>query len=180
MKSKKTPRPDGIPSNVLKLVCKYKQNLLFSAFNICLQRVFPSGWNTARLVLMSKGRGDSEAASAYCPLRILDTAGKLLEKLIKPELTDTICAGETAHKHKSKRSTIDPFEETTVKLTEAHSRHYRRVVLLVTLDVKNASYSVKGCHMLEVLANYFLIPGNLLRTLIDYLKNRALLYETRK
>lgn len=35
-----------------------------------------------------------EASSMYHPLNTLDTVEKLLEKLIKPRLTGTICAAE--------------------------------------------------------------------------------------
>lgn len=66
-----------------------------------------------------------------------------LKKLIKPRLTDAIlAAGEyspTQYGFRAGRSIIDAIEDVVhaVKLAEAHSRHCRAVVLLVSVDVKS-------------------------------------------
>lgn len=64
-----------------------------------------------------------------------------------------------------------------VRLAGAQSRNYRRVALLVTLDVTNAFISARWCHMLEALENCFYISSYLCRILRDYLKDHLLLYE---
>ncbi|KAH8342698.1 hypothetical protein KR059_003696, partial [Drosophila kikkawai] len=46
-----------------------------------------------RLVLISKGKGDPLTPSAYRPLCMLNTTGKLLEKLVKPRLAAAIERG---------------------------------------------------------------------------------------
>lgn len=81
MKDKKVPEPD---SSLLKLVCKYKPDLSLSTLNA----LFDSGYfslalKVAKLVLISNSKDD--ALSAYGPLNLLDTAGDLFEKLIKPK-----------------------------------------------------------------------------------------------
>lgn len=72
-------------------------------------------------------------------LYMLDKTGKLLEKLIKSRLTDTICAaGDFSPKQNgfgTGQSTIDAIEELvqTVRLATVHSRHCRRVVFPLML-----------------------------------------------
>lgn len=61
--------------------------MLLSLFNKCLLAVlFPSSWQTASLVQISKSKGDPESLSAYGLLCRLDTAEKLMERSLKPRL----------------------------------------------------------------------------------------------
>lgn len=61
---------------------------------------------------------------------------------------------------------------------ESHNQHSRRVVLLVTLDVRNAFNSARWCDMLHALEHKFHIPQYLLKILDSYLRNRTLVYDT--
>src|SRR5204862_7589276 len=85
MRNNRAPGPDGIPAEALKVAMGSHPHLLLRMFNACLVAgVFPSRWKTARLALISKGKGDPESPSAYRPLCMLDTAGKLFERLLTP------------------------------------------------------------------------------------------------
>ena len=56
-------------------------------YNGCLkQGNFFKKWKVQRLVLIGKEKGDANSASAYRPLCMLDIAGKVLEKIIRPRL----------------------------------------------------------------------------------------------
>lgn len=44
----------------------------------------------SKLILLDEGKGDIDYLSSYIPLSILDTAGKILEAMIRPLLTDAI------------------------------------------------------------------------------------------
>ena len=185
MKNKKAPGPDGIPAEVYKLVFQHRPDLLLGAFNACLKEgIFPARWKVARLALIPKGKGDPELPSSYRPLCMLDTAGKVLEKLIRSRLAEAIrAAGDLSPRQfgfRAGRSTIDAVMQVVdaVRRAEAHSRRTRRVVLLVTLDVRNAFNSVRWKDILGTLDNTFNVPNYLLRILRDYLRNRSLLYET--
>lgn len=93
MRNKKAPGPDGLPAEVLKAVAQSHPKLLLDMYNMCLSAgVFPATWKRARLVLISKGKGPADAASSYRPLCMLDTAGKLLEKLLRPRLHEAVRA----------------------------------------------------------------------------------------
>lgn len=186
LKSRKAPGPDGIPSEVLKVVSQVNPELLLNMYNTCLSSgVFSERWKVARLVLVSKGKGDPELPSSYRPLCMLDTAGKVLEKLLRPRLLSAIkAAGDLSpHQHgfRKGRSTIDAITEVVeaVRSAEAYSRHSRRVVLLVTLDVKNAFNSAKWSNIMHSLQDDFQVPGYLMRIIDDYLRNRSLLYQTK-
>lgn len=187
MKDRKAPGPDGIPNEVLKLVFQLCPHVLLTVFNACLKvGVFPTRWKVARLVLISKGKGDPDNPSAYRPLCMLDTAGKLLERLIRSRLNAAVKdAGGLAPKQYGFRaglSTADAVLEVVeaVKRAEGHNHFSRRVVLLVTLDVKNAFNSARWVDILEALKHSFHLPVYLLRMIGDYLKDRALIFNTRE
>ena len=187
LKSNKAPGPDGIPSEALKKVFHIDPRILLNMYNACLtEGVFPSPWKTARLVLISKGKGDPDVPSSYRPLCMLDTAGKLFEKLIRARLNSAVeAAGDLSPRQygfRKGRSTIDAIGEVqqAVSRAESHNHYSRRVVLLVTLDVKNAFNSARWVDMLEALRNTFRIPAYLLRLIENYLRQRLLIYETRE
>ena len=75
---------------------------------------------------------------------MLDTAGKLLEKLLKPRLQAAIEAAENLsnrqYSFRKGRSTIDAISDVVQAAQTANQGNHssRKIVLLVTLDVKNA------------------------------------------
>ena len=87
LKSGKSPGPDGIPAEALKAAVQTCPQLLLDMYKGCLkQGHFYKQWKVQRLVLIGKGKGDLNSAGAYRPLCMLDTVGKLLEKIIRPRL----------------------------------------------------------------------------------------------
>ena len=52
-------------------------------YNRCLQEgYFPAKWKLQRLVLLSKGKKLLDEPSAYRPLCMLDSAGKILKRIM--------------------------------------------------------------------------------------------------
>ena len=93
LKCGKAPGPDGIPTEALKATLRACPQLLLDTYSGCLkQGHFCKQWKVQRLVLISKGKGELNTASAYRPLCMLDTAGKVLEKIIRPRLQSAIQA----------------------------------------------------------------------------------------
>lgn len=79
----KAPGPDGIPNEVLRMAVKMHPTYFAALFNCCIRYAyFPAEWKTARLVLIHKPGRPTDDPSAYRPLCMLDTTGKLFEKLI--------------------------------------------------------------------------------------------------
>ena len=88
LKNKRAPRPDAIPTEVIALS---RPEMLLGIYNSCLKEgIFPDVWKEQKLVLISKSKGDPGSLSSYRPLCLLDSAGKLFERLIKPKLDSAI------------------------------------------------------------------------------------------
>ena len=120
-------------------------------YNVCLkQGHFYKQWEVQRLVLISKRKSDLNAVSAYRPLCMLDTAGKVLEKIIRPRLQSAIqAAGGISDRQYGFRpglSTIDAVR-TVVNIAEQaqQGNHYScRICVAATLDVRKAFNSCDG------------------------------------
>lgn len=185
MKNGKAPGPDGIPVEAIKKAVHTEPQQLLRVYNACLKNgVFPKQWKVARLFLLSKGKADPNCPSSFRPLCMLDMGGKLLERLLKPLLNQAIDrAGglsEKQHGFRKGHSTVNAIMEVieVFKSAQRPSHPARPLVLLVTLDVRNAFNTVRWSTMLEALEHQFAIPGYLLNILKDYLRDRRLVYET--
>lgn len=185
LKNNKAPGPDGIPVEVMKEVASTRPQFLLKMYNCCLKEgLFPETWKTQRLVLIRKGEGDPLSPSTYRPLCMLNTAGKLLERLLKSRLAEAIQTGgglsERQHGFRPGRSTIGAIKDVVdvVEMTRNQNHFTRPLVLLATLDVKNAFNSLRWSDILKTLEENFRIPEYLLRIIRDYLRNRELLYST--
>lgn len=185
LKNRKAPGPDGIPAEVLKEIAGTHPELLLNMYNSCLREgIFPERWKVQKLVLISKGKGDPLAPSSYRPLCMLDTAGKLLERLIKPRLEEAIrTRGELSirqHGFRPGKSTIGAIKDVVdvVLAAQEKNHHSRPVVLLATLDVKNAFNSLRWKDVLQALKGNFQVPGYLLKMMRSYLNSRTLIYNT--
>lgn len=79
----KAPGPDGIPNEVLKSAVNLFPEVFAGMYNSCLREAYyPPEWKTAKLVLLRKQGKALDNPSAYRPLCMLDSVGKLFEKLI--------------------------------------------------------------------------------------------------
>ena len=104
MPNGKAPGADGMPAEILKMVEKCRPDMLLDMYNSCLiEGTFPKIWKIQRLVLVPKAKHTQDFASKYRPLCMLNTAGKLLERLLKIRLTTAINAadGLSNHQHGS-------------------------------------------------------------------------------
>lgn len=91
LKSGKTPGQHGILTEVMKKIAHKRSELLIDTYNACLmQRRFSEIWKTERLALIGKEKGGPDTPCAYRPRCMSDSAGKLLERLIKPKLEKAI------------------------------------------------------------------------------------------
>jgi len=112
----KAPGPDGIPNKVLKIAIKANTKEYVVKYNACLtEGVFPSHWKTQRLVFIPKGEKPAEEPSSYRPLSMLDTVGKILEKIIhsrlKGALVETNSLSEMQYGFRKWLSTDDTVGE---------------------------------------------------------------------
>lgn len=185
LKANKAPGPDGVPTEVLKLLAIERPNILLSMYNSCLSEgYFPERWKKQKLTLISKGKGDPAQPSAYRPLCMLDTAGKLLERLIKIRLSAAVDrAGGLSDKQygfRNKRSTINAIEDVIASVQSAQRRRHstKHIVLLATFDIRNAFNSLRWVDVMKALRTRFNVPNYLVKMLQSYLSDRELIYDT--
>jgi len=140
----KAPGPDGIPNEVLKVAVDLFPQSFAGMFNSCLRDAYyPPEWKTANLVLLRMQGKALDNPSAYRPLCMLDSVGKLFEKL----LTGRLCGHLSKHGQAGNqfgfrpgRSTLDAMSRVRSAFQNANGRGqaYNLFVGMLTLDVKNA------------------------------------------
>jgi hypothetical protein len=75
--------PNGIPNRALKHLSQRAISLLGQIFNrIVLTHHFPSLWKHARVISILRPGKDSALPSSYRPISLLETIGKLFEKIL--------------------------------------------------------------------------------------------------
>lgn len=185
LKNNKAPGPDGVPTEVLKDIADARPDILVNMYNHCLiEGTFPTPWKEQQLVLISKGKGDPAAPSSYRPLCMLNTAGKLFERLLKPRIEDAIRLkgglSKRQHGFRPGKSTIGAIKDVVDVFSAAQQRnsYSKPVVLLATLDVKNAFNSLRWTDVLNALERNFQVPIYLMKIIRSYLRNRVLMYNT--
>ncbi|KAI0998166.1 hypothetical protein K3495_g10025 [Podosphaera aphanis] len=80
----KTPGPDGIPNQLLKHCRKSLSQVLADIFNACISQGYhPSKFKESITVVLRKPQKPRyDTPKAYRPIALLNTTGKLLEKLV--------------------------------------------------------------------------------------------------
>jgi hypothetical protein len=79
----KAPDPNGIPNRALKHLPQRAVTLLVLIFNaILVTHHFPTAWKHARVISILKPGKNPALPSSYRPISLLDTIGKLFEKIL--------------------------------------------------------------------------------------------------
>lgn len=181
----KAPGPDGIPDLVIKQVAMLCPQALREVYNACFREgVFPTEWKTANLVLLRKGNKPLELASSYRPICLLNTAGKLLERLIKRRLEAHLTLNgdlnERQFGFRKGRSTTDAIIKVmdTVNKAATGPLRKRQLCALVAIDVANAFNSARWNNIEEALVKRR-VPDYLVNIIRSYLSQRELKFGER-
>ncbi|CAB0043595.1 unnamed protein product [Trichogramma brassicae] len=187
IKERSAPGPDGIPNSALKIAVAARPDIFLRVYTTCLETgAFPSSWKRQRLVLLPKPGKPPDEPSSYRPLCMLDTAGKILERIICDRLEAfTERPGglsERQYGFRKGRSTIDAIDDviSTAREAIAGKRWYRgnkKYCAVVTLDVTNAFNSARWDNILAALRR-LLVPDYLLRIIASYFSARVLDFTT--
>lgn len=178
----KAPGPDGVPDMVVKEVSRFKSEILRSLFSKCLEQgVFPESWKVANLVLLRKGDKPLDNPSSYRPICLLNTVGKLFERIIKqrlekhPEETDGL--SDKQYGFRKGRSTVDAIRKMMeiVDKSSTGPLYKRQLCAVIALDVKNA-FNIAKWDRIEEALHAKKIPSYLIRIVQSYLSCRQLLY----
>jgi hypothetical protein len=83
LKVDKAPGPNGKPNKVLRHPPKHSITFLTKVFNAVLRwQYFPSAWKDARVVSILKPGKDPTLPSSYRLINLLDSVGKIFEKIL--------------------------------------------------------------------------------------------------
>lgn len=184
----KAPGLDGIPNRALKIAIKQTPKSFIKVFEKCLTGgVFPKIWKKQRLVLLQKPNKTVGDPSAYRPLCMIDTIGKILERLICERLEthlEEVEDGLSSNQYgfRKKRSTTDAIKTLTGIAEKAIEgtrwmHGTKKYCAIITFDVKNAFNSAYWPHIIHALVNLE-TPVYLLRIIRSYLSDRLLFYDT--
>ncbi|MBW0461209.1 hypothetical protein O181_000924 [Austropuccinia psidii MF-1] len=82
--NRKAPGPDGIPNELIKLSKPLFIPIPTSLYNLCFtQGQYPVEWKETQTAIIRKAAKDDHAnPTAYRPIELLNTLGKLFEKII--------------------------------------------------------------------------------------------------
>ena len=125
-----------------------------------MEGIFPSRWKKQKLVLLPKGNKPPDDPSSSRLICLLDTAGKVLERIIVNRLEEfyegTRGLSQNQYGFRKARSTVDAIGVVVDTARKAIAgrrwkRGAKRYCAIVTLDVKNAFNSANWDHILGAL-----------------------------
>lgn len=182
--SGKASGPDGIPNEALKLVANLNPTLLLEVMNNCLnERRFPKLWKTAKLILLHKGNDKpKDLPNSYRPISLLNTAGKLMERLIlqrlNSHLVGTYSLAENQHGFRIGRSVEDAIRFVIKAAEAAAIGHWqdRDLCAMVCVDVRNAFNSAPW-PKIDAALRKKAVPQYLIEITRSYLSDRSLIVD---
>ena len=184
LQPRKAPGPDNIPNEILKVVLEVWPVLLLEMYNNCLQNgIFHKKWKRQKLVLLRKGNKPLSEPSSYRPICLLDTMGKLLERMLFQRLEAHIknSGGLSPRQYgfQKRLSTVDAIANVTEKAAKIKNgtRDNKGFCALVTLDVSNAFNTARWDIIMNVLTSRQ-TPEYLMQMINSYLSDRILIYDT--
>jgi hypothetical protein len=184
LKPDKAPGPDGIPNAAVTVAVKDHPKVFLGTMQRCLREgQFPDCWKTQKLVLIPKPGKAADDPSSYRPICLLDTLGKLFEKIILKRLIK-FAEGDNGLSEKQfgfrkGKSTLEAILTVTkrAKIAQGKKKGGNRFCGIITLDVKNAFNSASWRAIAGALYRLG-IPERLFTVLGNYFTNRVLIYET--
>ena len=144
LKPRKSPGPDGIPSELLKHGGQEMRRFIHNLINdIWLTHDVPSTWKDAVLVTIFKNKGDRAICSNSRGIALLGTAGKVLARILLRRLIASVSESlmpETQCGFRSGRSTVDMIFAARQLMEKSREQH--RDVYIAFVDLSKAFDSV--------------------------------------
>lgn len=179
MRMGRSPGPDHITTEVVKILSDLIPKILLSVFNRLLeQQVFPSQWKQAVVVLLWKGK-QMDHASAFRPICLLSVLGKLYERLIKERLEEELNRKNGLSSMQfgfvKNKSTVHAIREIVSRVRFSR----KKWVGMVCLDIKNAFNSAPWDKLINVMIERD-IQKYLVNIIDSYLGDRCIIVNARK
>jgi len=148
MENKKAPGEDGIPNAVWKCLGAILPRYLTAIYNGCLREgVCPKRWKKARIIpIVKPGKEGSDDISKFRPISLLDSGGKVLEKLLINRINHHVYSrghmNENQFGFRPQKSTVDAA--MAIKPFVQESLDAGEVTALISLDVQGAFDALAG------------------------------------
>jgi len=167
--------PNGIPNRALKQLPKRAVSLLAHIFNAVLRtHHFPQTWKHAQVISILKPGKDPALPSSYQPIRLLDTIGKLFEKILLARILHVV---NERGLMRDQQFGFRPRHSTSLQLARLNERITRnfgkkRLTGAVFLDVAKAFDTVwiDGLLYKLTLLNF---PSYIVHTISSCLRDRT-------
>ncbi|KAJ4448236.1 hypothetical protein ANN_10250 [Periplaneta americana] len=176
MDPNKSPGDDGITSKVLLQVAKILPRYVTAIYNNCLrQAYFPEQWKKARLLpIIKPGKDASIEVTKFRPISLLNTSGKVLEKLLIDRIMHHIQTKNLMNGNQfgftPQRSTVDAA--VALKDCVEESLRQNQYLVLVSLDIQGAFDSAWWPSIMQALRKFH-CPRNLYKLTDNYFSQRA-------
>jgi exonuclease III len=176
-KSRGSPGPDGLSFVVLKHLPNKPLQDILATFNDCLKfGYFPSKWKNAYGVMLPKPGKDPCSTTGYRPISLLNTVGKLFERILNRRLmghlTDASFFNEWQRAYLPKKEASEIVYRLTEEIKETSNKK-KWFTTAFSLDVEKAFDSVWHNGLRYKLRNIGL-PEGMCRILSSFLQNRTI------
>ena len=172
---KKTPGEDGLTSDILIRAFQVFPLVFTRIYNACLQRgCFPKRWKCSIIIPVIKpGKETCNDASKYRPISLLNTGGKLLERMLIDRILFHMHSNNLFNNNQygftPQRGTVEAAMVAKNFIEE--SLRLKQCTVIVSLDVKGAFDAAWWPSILKQLKE-FKCPANLYRLSVSYFSNR--------
>ena len=151
----KTPGPDNIPNDIIKILPTQCQNLIFLFFLHCYkQQEIPTSWKHSKTILLHK-KDDPTKLNNYRPIALANTIYKLFTSTLTTLLTSYGERNRILHfsqeGFRPQRNTSRQIQTIIGALEDA--RLTNKDIYLTYIDFKNAFGSIDHARLLAIMAD---------------------------
>ncbi|KAI5701029.1 hypothetical protein M8J75_005366 [Diaphorina citri] len=177
----KAPGPDKIPPLVVRETILTIPQTILDLMNTLLKRlIVPKEWKEARVALIPKTAKKPNEPVAYRPICLLNSFGKLYEKMILKRLLTEIDEKQLIDTNQygflpGKSTTQAINEVVKISMNEIKKKRWKRnLCILIALDIRNAFNSAPWIHIISSLEG---LSPYLIEIFKSYLEERDIVGE---
>lgn len=173
LKKNKSPGPDAIKAEILQAIAEEITPDLTRVYNECLRSgKFPNIWKQAEVVIVYKGEEkDPSQPKSYRPICLLNTLGKILERLICDRLTkhrtERNLMGGNQYGFRKGKSTEDAVNRALWEVEDSGCQY----VLSIFIDIAGAFDNLWWPALFQELQDME-CPPQVYKTLRSYCQDR--------
>jgi hypothetical protein len=174
LKPNKAPGPDNIQNIVLKQLPDEALKVLSHIINRSIQlNHYPPSWKVAKVINLPKPNKDHKLAANYRPISLLNSLGKIAEKIILCRLQKFACVNNIVSNEqfgfRGRHSTVHQLVRVTEYITEQFNKN--RSTGAVFLDIEKAFDRVWHTGLIYKLIQYK-FPDKLIHLINSYINSR--------